>query len=77
MLAWGIVPTGKKAFELNARELAESVLRSAEKVAGFGGGVSAGDVLTRSFISEACGLGSRDVETASDVCRWRPKSRMF
>ncbi len=64
MLAWGIVPTGSKALELEAADLAGLVIRGAEKVAGFGGGLATEDVLARSFVSEACGLGSRDVETA-------------
>ncbi|MDO8737298.1 MAG: hypothetical protein Q7K29_09505 [Thermoleophilia bacterium] len=64
MLAWGIVPTGKKAFERNARELAEMVQRGAEKIAGFGGSMTEETVLESSFISESCGLGSRDEETA-------------
>ncbi len=64
VLAWGIVPTGRKAFEMNTRELAERVLAGAEKVAGFGAGLSTEAVLERSFISESCGLGSRDIETA-------------
>jgi len=64
MLAWGIVPTGRKAFERNARELAEMVMEGAAKVAGFGGSLSVESVLEHSFISESCGLGSRDEETA-------------
>lgn len=64
ILAWGIVPTGKKAFERNAKELAEMVLSGARKVAGFGGSMTEEAVLEHSFISESCGLGSRDVETA-------------
>ena len=64
MLAWGIVPTGPEAFDAGARDLAEQVMRGAARVAGFGGGLSDENVLRNSFISEACGLGSRDVETA-------------
>lgn len=64
MLAWGIVPTGRKAFESDAKTLAEQVMAGARKVASFGAGLSTTDVLANSFISESCGLGSRDVETA-------------
>jgi len=64
MLAWGIVPTGGKAFEGNSRELAEMVLAGVHKVAGFGGSITEEAVLESSFISESCGLGSRDEKTA-------------
>lgn len=64
MLAWGIVPTGKNAFDITPGELAGDVHAAAGKVAGFGGGVSQEDVLSRSFISQSCGLGSRDIVTA-------------
>lgn len=64
ILAWGIVPTGRSAFERNSRELAEMILSGAQKVAGFGGSLSEESVLEHSFISESCGLGSRDEETA-------------
>jgi hypothetical protein len=64
MLAWGIVPTGRKAFDASARELADRVVAGAEKVAAFGAGLTTATVLRNSFISEACGLGSRDGDTA-------------
>lgn len=67
MLAWGIVPTDSKAFDLTAGELAGQVISAAGRIAGFGGGVSQEDVLNRSFISQSCGLGSRDIGTA-DKC---------
>ncbi len=64
VLAWGIAPTGDEAFEQNARELAQQVMSAAEKVAGFGADLAAEDVLNKSFISQSCGLGSRDENTA-------------
>ena len=64
MLAWGIVPTGPEVHESDARMLSERVMSAAETIAGFGGGVSDEEVLRRSFISEACGYGSRDIATA-------------
>jgi len=64
MLAWGIVPTDERALDLEAGEMAGRVSVAAEKVAAFGGGLSAQDVLRSSFISQACGLGSRTEETA-------------
>ena len=64
MLAWGIVPTGKKVFELSADELSHRLMEGAARVAGFGGGVTTEDVLSHSFVSESCGLGSRGTETS-------------
>jgi len=65
MLAWGMIPNHEGALGRNAAGLAEEVLRGAEKVAGFGpAGLSAGDVLQRSFVSEACGTGSLTLELA-------------
>ena len=64
MLAWGIVPTGAEVHEAEASALSEQVMRAAETIAAFGGGVSDEDVLRRSFVSEACGYGSRDIPTA-------------
>lgn len=64
MLAWGIVPTGKKAFESSSRELAELIMAGVRKVAAFGGSMTEESVLESSFISESCGLGSRDEDTA-------------
>ncbi len=64
MLAWGIVPTNSEALDAGAQKLAEQVMRGAAAIAGFGGGLSDEDVLRKSFISESCGLGSRDEKTA-------------
>ncbi|MFA6000776.1 MAG: hypothetical protein WC828_01520 [Thermoleophilia bacterium] len=64
MLGWGIVPTSKKAFDITAAQLAGDIHAAAGKVAGFGGGVSQEDVLSHSFVSQSCGMGSRDIETA-------------
>ncbi|MCL5883430.1 MAG: hypothetical protein M1539_05570 [Actinobacteria bacterium] len=64
MLAWGIVPTGSESFDAGARDLAERIMKAADKIAGFGGGLAAENVLRRSFVSESCGLGSRDEKTA-------------
>lgn len=59
LLAWGIVPNDETVHGLDPTTLAEAVIRGAEKVASFGpSDFDAGDVLARSFISEACGTGS-------------------
>lgn len=59
MIAWGIVPTSQTVLEKDAAGMADEVLRQAEKVAGFcGSGYGTGEVLRRSFISEACGTGT-------------------
>lgn len=65
MIAWGIVPTDERAWDRSAGELVEGVLRQAETVAGFcGPGIDTGDILRRSFISEACGMGTLAIELA-------------
>lgn len=65
MLAWGIVPTNEQAFDLTAADAVCAVVNGAEKVAGFGpAGLTAEDVLRRSFISEACGTGSLSIGLA-------------
>lgn len=59
LLAWGIVPNDETVHDLDPASLAADVIRGAEKVASFGpSGLGAGDVLARSFVSEACGTGS-------------------
>lgn len=65
MLAWGIVPNDETAFKSSAELLAEQVLRGAEKVAAFGpADLGSDEVLKRSFVSEACGVGSLSLDLA-------------
>lgn len=65
MLGWGIVPTDERAFGIEPDELASKVESLAGAVASFcGGGIGTGDILERSFISEACGTGTLRLELA-------------
>lgn len=64
MLAWGIVPNDESVYERNAAAVAEELISGAQKVAAFGGGMDAMEVLRRSFVSEACGTGSLSQELA-------------
>lgn len=61
MIAWGIVPTDERASETGAEALAAEVAGMADRVSSItGGSLSREDVLARSFISEACGMGTLD-----------------
>lgn len=65
MLAWGVVPTDERALDKNAASIAETVIQGAEKVASFApAGLDSSEVLKRSFVSQACGLGSRSTKLA-------------
>ncbi len=65
MLAWGMIPTDERSLELSSRKITDQVMAAAERVAGFApAGIDALEVLKKSFISQSCGLGSRDVAVA-------------
>ncbi len=65
MFGWGIVPTDDRAREGDAAAMAEKILRMAERMAGFGpAGIGVEDILSRSFVSEACGTGTLEMDLA-------------
>lgn len=65
MIAWGIIPTDERARGADAEAVAAAVLKMAGKLSGYtGGAISTGEVLRRSFISEACGTGTLEIELA-------------
>jgi hypothetical protein len=64
MLAWGIVPTSPEALrDAQARAIVRVLMGQAQELAG--AGRSADEILTRSFITPSCGLGSLPAELAS------------
>ncbi|MHB8174960.1 MAG: uroporphyrinogen decarboxylase/cobalamine-independent methonine synthase family protein [Thermoleophilia bacterium] len=65
MLAWGMIPTDERSLRMSGAAVAEQVIRSAEKVAAFApSGIDELEVLQRSFVSQSCGLGSREAGIA-------------
>lgn len=65
MIAWGIVPTSAAAWDSEAGQLVDAVLRQAEMVASYcGPDIDTEAVLRRSFISEACGTGTLELPLA-------------